>query len=271
MPRKRYASDDPEYRREKAKKKGGRKSPAPPAPRTRRKQSSPPSAKAAPSLPSPPIDFGAFTARRGESKKLSKVPTLAELATVEATELALVTGGECAKCHKPHGDDDRHCQHCGAALRRVCKCGRPLRDEQRFCPACGDAAPVIEAASTAAGTAGATAAGSVGLPSPLPLAPEWETDDLWFVAATVDIALVKLDGEALEEAPRNRINKRAAAVANKHFRVGGRWKEEIQLGMAIAGAIFPAAYLYWVVTPRERREAAEARRKIQSVPSEATP
>jgi len=253
-PRKRYPSDDPRYRRQHAgdgpighpqkytEPRGA-------APRTRRKQPPAPSARAVRALPSPVVDFGAFTAPRASSK-LPKVPALAELAAQEAPELATVTGGDCPHCHRPHGDDDRHCQFCGTALRRACACGRPLRDDQQFCAACGKPAPApLELDGEGARVVPLRA---------VPPEELWDADDLFWVSAAVDGWLIHLDAEILDDADRAKINGRAAAVANKHVRIGGKWKEEIRLGMAIAGAVFPALYIHYVIAPREARKHASS-------------
>jgi hypothetical protein len=68
---------------------------------------------------------------------------------------------------------------------------------------------------------------------------------------------VHWDSDELEAKPRARMNERAAVVANKHFRIGGRWKDEIALGMSIVGALWPAAYHYYVLMPKEQRRARE--------------
>ena len=87
---------------------------------------------------------------------------------------------------------------------------------------------------------------------------------MFIVSSAVEMMIMRLNPDAedpLSDAQRKRINERAAVVANKHFIVGGKWKEEIALGMAIAGAIFPAAYIGLVEIPREKRRAERERIK----------
>jgi hypothetical protein len=229
---KRFPSDDPNYRRQKA---GARAAPAPKA-----------------------HDVSGFRRPRRSSSSSSssspRAPALADLALEESAELAAVTGGECPACHEPHGDGARHCPHCGAGLRRVCsKCDAPIAKADAYCAECGTVAP---------SSAPPPAVALEPAPPP-PLPPEWKGDDLFFVGWGVDAALVHMDGDRLDDEDRDRINSRAADVANKHFRVGGRWKEEIKLGMAIAGALLPTAYAYYVIAPDARKRAERAQQRAE--------
>ena len=249
MPRKLYPSDDWKYR----KKKSGPKS-------SRSKKPEGASLTAAPPL-APAADF---KARRAPAPPARALPTLAELAGQEATGLAGIGGGECKGCHAPVGDDDRHCQKCGRAVRRECpSCHRPLRPEQSFCAACGDAAPTEQQLTPAAALVAAP---------PAELGAGWEPSDMFIVSGGVNMLLVHWDAEPLDDKDENRINGKACAVANKHFRYGGKWKEEIGLGMALAGALWPAAYHYYFIAPMERRAEAEKkareleRTNLRSVP-----
>lgn len=256
-PRPLYPSDDWEHRKAKAAAAG--KPPPRGVARKRRKhaprQSAPAAASPTPAPPAPSQDFGAFTRPRGASSKGRAAPALEDLAGQESPELAGIAGGVCSSCNAPHGDDDRHCSSCGAPLRRVCSsCDKPLRVDQTFCSSCGAAAPALVAKRSPGDLVPSPAPPAM----PVEAAAEWEPDDLFWVGWGVDAALVAMDGDLLQDKDRDRINKRAAAVANKRFRIGGRWKEEISLGMAIAGALFPAAYTYFVIVPRDKRKEARA-------------
>src|SRR5579864_3385397 len=124
MPRKSYPSDKPDYRR---KKRQGKI-----APRARARSKS----AAPPPPPEPRRDYTGFTRARGAAPEpeAAALPTLGDLAGQEAAELRAVAGGTCPSCKRPHGDDGRHCEHCGVSLRNECpQCKRPMRDGQLFC------------------------------------------------------------------------------------------------------------------------------------------
>lgn len=272
MARKRYASDQRwNEKRRKAPATPARSTP--PAPRarasSRTRQSHPPRAFVAPEAPRRRTagDFAAFTRPRSSGRSSSSsapsspaLPTLAELAAEEAPELAHVSGGSCPGCNAHVADDDRHCQKCGRALQRRCsKCDRPMRPDQQFCAECGGTAP---SSSSSSGPSAELERA---------LAPAWTPDDCFMVGAGVDLVLVHWDAPILEDDDRDRINTRAAAVANKHLRIGSRWKEEIMLGMAIAGALFPAAYHHYVIGPEARRRAAERAERARASSSSSAP
>ena len=136
-----------------------------------------------------------------------------------------------------------------------------MKEHQRFCNECGDAAAQRD---TAPEQHDGAALAPVSEPAP---APQWNADDMAMVAYGVEVLAVALtpdsddDDGGLSESQRENINKRAAAVANKHFRGGGRWKEEIGLAAAIGGALFPALYQRFVSVPREERRKERERVK----------
>jgi hypothetical protein len=82
---------------------------------------------------------------------------------------------------------------------------------------------------------------------------------MWWVSGAVNWGLVAMDGDLMGEKEQQRIERKAAPVCNKHFRIGGRWKEELELGMSIAAVMFPAAYHYFVIKPDTRRRELERR------------
>lgn len=132
-----------------------------------------------------------------------------------------------------------------------------------FCKECGTPATSKAAAAPSAPTVTTTLAIA---PAPAPPAERWEADDMFVVTSCVEFVIARLAGEKADECElsdktKERIGERAAVVANKHFVIGGKWKEEIALGMAIAGAIFPAAYIGLVELPREKRRAERERIK----------
>jgi hypothetical protein len=224
------------------------------------------SAAPAPAAPVPSKDFSAFTRPRASSsagKPGRAMPSLAELAAEEAPQLAQVSGGTCPGCQRPHSDDDRHCAFCGAPLRHACpKCERPLAPDERYCRECGAAAPAPATRSDPqriTSIDAATRSDPQGITSPPALLAQWEPEDMWWVTAAVDWGLVAMDADLLEEKDRQRIERKAAPVCNKHFHIGGRWKEELELGFAIAAVMFPAAYHHFVIRPDARRRELERR------------
>jgi len=198
-------------------------------------------------------DAAAFKRPRGRPP--AALPTLEALAAQEAPHLAAVTGGVCKSCKRDYSDTDRCCTYCGTPVRLECAgCREPMREGQARCSQCGEPAR----SATPPPTAAATEA------TPPPPAQRWDADDMFIVSSAVEMMIMRLNPDAedpLSDAQRKRINERAAVVANKHFIVGGKWKEEIALGMAIAGAIFPAAYIGLVEIPREKRRAERERIK----------
>lgn len=275
MPRKKKPSDATDYRRKKGwippkgvKPRGRpRKSPATAAP-----VKSPPStpAKKPPASKVPPKPPTPAPAPRGRPRKLP--PTLAELAGQFAPHLDGVKGGTCENCDAPCGDNDRCCTACGTPVRNECsKCGTAMRDGMAFCKECGTPAAAKPAAAPVAADAPPVVALTPSQ-SPPPPVERWEGEDMFIVSSCVELVIARLAGEKADECEmsdkqKDRINDRAAVVANKHFIIGGKWKEEIALGMAIAGAIFPAAYIGFVEIPREKRRAE--RERIKALEAEA--
>jgi hypothetical protein len=266
MARKKKPSDAIDYRRAKgwvppkgSKPRGRpRKTPATATP-----IKSPPSApaKKPPAPKSPPKSASpspSFTRPRGRPRKLP--PTLAELAQQPAPHLDAVTGGVCSTCEAEYSDADRCCTKCGTSVRKECPCGAPLQDGMQFCRECGKPA----ASKPAALAAAAPAAIAPPVSPPPPVEDSWAAPDMWPVTGGVELVITKLAGDQadeveLDDATKKRIQERAAIVANKHFQIGGRWKDEIQLGMAIVGAIWPAMYIGLVEIPREKRRAERER------------
>ena len=135
-----------------------------------------------------------------------------------------------------------------------------MPDGQKFCRDCGG-----EAAAPRAKAAASSSSSSSSAELELEPAKEWKAGDCWPAAAGVELAIAWLnpeDEDGLESEEIQRINERAAAVANKHFRSSGRWKEEIALAVTVAGCLFPAAYAGLISGPRKKRAAERERIKL---------
>jgi hypothetical protein len=211
-----------------------------------------------------PAPKRAYTRRAPPPPRAPAAPELGRLVDEVVAELADVAGGSCPTCSKAHSDEDRNCRFCGSMLRRACKCGRLAADGVRFCTACGSEVPELrKAAQLAAAAASSSSSPDAPPPAPLaPLEPEdlWEPDDVTWFAAGIDAILMKMDAPLLDEKERARIDKRTAVMANKYFRPGARWKDEVLWVAAWGKPLVMAAYIRYVVMPdRERERAASAK------------
>jgi hypothetical protein len=60
-------------------------------------------------------------------------------------------------------------------------------------------------------------------------------------AFAVDAALVKLREEPMSDKERDKLLKAMAPVANKHYRPGAKYREEVALAVALGGLMRPRA------------------------------
>jgi Double zinc ribbon len=213
---------------------------------------------------------------RKRGRPQAPAPELRELVDQVVGDLAGTLGGVCPSCTRPHSDEDRNCRHCGAMLRRACpSCARPAPDvDVRYCTGCGAEVPALKraAASTEESSSSPPSRDTAAAAPPstaLAIIPEdelWEPDDVTLFAAGVDALLLKMGAPLMDDAERSRIDKRTAKMANKYFRPGGRWKDEILWVGSWAKPLLMAAYIRYVVAPDREREA----KREESKPAVAT-
>lgn len=189
-------------------------------------------------------------------------PLLAELANEPAAELCgRQLGGVCPNGHA-HDDTDKNCRLCGAAVHRVCAhCDQPYDDDSRFCTGCGRDIPQRAAAAPASpGLINPDQPSTLAPSSPAPAAElggyEWQPEDMSMFAFGVDALLVKLREKPLDDKERDKLLRVMAPVANKHYRPGAKYREEVALVMALGGLLVPALGVYLFVLP-DRRKARE--------------